>query len=287
MFRLKLLPPSPAGTHFELKVEDNSLVMYKFYWCAVALLILSIGVKAQKMAPLFDKLLHISNGDTLPYRLLKPVNPEVKQKFPLVIFLHGAGERGRDNEAHIQHIRELFLDERNRGKYPCYVLAPQCPKKESWSSYRRQEAGATISEKPTRPMQMVTDLIEKVMKEYPIDPSRIYVTGLSMGGYGTWDLLARYPNKFAAAIPICGGGDAKTAAVFKHVPIWAFHGALDEVVPPQESRKMIKALQEAGGIPGYTEYPDIEHDSWVQAYREPHLIHWLFEQRLAGPSPAK
>jgi predicted peptidase len=120
------------------------------------------------------------------------------------------------------------------------------------------------------------------MKEYPVDPSRIYITGVSMGGFGTWDLLARLPGKFAAAIPICGGGDEQTALKIKHIPLWVFHGAKDDIVSPKQSRTMIKALQDAGGAPGYTEYPDIEHSSWVQAYREPHLLPWLFKQKLNG-----
>lgn len=255
--------------------------MHRIILYTTLLLIFILPAKAQEMS-LFDKLLFVQQGDTLPYRLLKPVNPESKELFPLVIFLHGAGERGNDNEVQIKHISELFLDTRNRGKYPCYLIAPQCPKKQFWADYKRKSEGVVLSEKPTRPAQMVLELIEQAMKEFPIDPSRIYITGLSMGGYGTWDLIARYPKKFAAAVPICGGGSPKTASRIKDIPIWAFHGALDATVPPQESRKMIHAIQDAGGLPGYTEYPDIEHNSWVNAYKEPHLIHWLFKQKLGG-----
>jgi predicted peptidase len=237
----------------------------------------SIMASAQKNR-LFDKLLFVDKGDTLPYRLLKPVNPQAMKKFPLVIFLHGAGERGKDNEIQIQHITELFLDERNRGKYPCYLIAPQCPKKEWWANFDNK----TLGKEPSRPMSLVISLIEKAIRDFPIDESRIYITGLSMGGYGTWDLIARYPDKFAAAVPICGGGDPKTVSVIKHIPIWAFHGALDKTVAPQESRVMIQALQAAGALPGYSEYPDIGHNSWLNAYREPHLIHWLFDQKRTG-----
>jgi predicted peptidase len=238
----------------------------------------SFMVQAQP-TELFDKLLYTSNKDTLPYRLLKPVNPKAKELFPLVIFLHGSGERGNDNEAQIKHIADLFLDPNNRGKYPCYVVAPQCPTGEWWANYKGKP---TITAEPTRTMQLVIALIEKISKEFPIDSSRIYITGLSMGGFGTWDLLARYPGKFAAAVPICGGGDEKTATRIKNIPIWAFHGAKDNIVLPRESRTMIKALQNAGGSPGYTEYPDIGHSSWVQAYQEPHLLPWLFKQKLAN-----
>jgi predicted peptidase len=230
---------------------------------------------------LFDKLVYVSRKDTLPYRLLKPVNPAAKELFPLVIFLHGSGERGNNNEAQIKHISDLFLDPKYRGKYPCYLLAPQCPKGRMWATQHRD---GSISKEPAEPMRLLLQLIDNVAQEFPIDPSRIYITGLSMGGFGTWDLIERYPHKFAAAVPICGGGDEQTASRIKHIPIWAFHGAKDTIVSPQQSRTMIKALQNAGGIPGYTEYPDIAHTSWVQAYQEPHLLPWLFNQKLDMPS---
>ncbi|MBT1706408.1 prolyl oligopeptidase family serine peptidase, partial [Chryseosolibacter indicus] len=198
-----------------------------------------------------------------------------------------AGERGNDNEAQIKHIQDFFLDERNRGKYPCYVIAPQCPKMKYWASYDLKTNEQVLSEKPTQPLQMVIELIDKISKDFPVDPSRIYITGLSMGGFGTWDLIARYPNKFAAAVPICGGGDVKTATAIKHIPIWAFHGAKDNVVSPVYSRKIINALREQGASPGYSEYPDVDHNSWIHAYKEPHLIHWLFRQKLPNTTPTK
>jgi predicted peptidase len=239
-------------------------------------LLFSAMLQAQT-TELFDKLLYTSRKDTLPYRLLKPVNPKAMELFPLVIFLHGSGERGSDNEAQIKHISSLALDPKYRGKYPCYILAPQCAKGELWAEHNKD--GSTKTE-PTQPMKLVIELIDKICKDFPIDKNRIYITGLSMGGYGAWDLLARYPDKFAAAVPVCGGGDEKTAAKIKHIPVWAFHGAKDNVVSPRNSRTMIKALQDAGGTPGYTEYPDIGHDSWVQTYQEPHLLPWLFKQTL-------
>ncbi len=240
--------------------------------------ILSFMARSQS-ADLFDKLLYVSKKDTLPYRLLKPVNPGVKAVYPLFIFLHGAGERGNDNEAQIKHISDLFLDPHYRGKYPCYVLAPQCPKGEVWADYNRD---GTLAAEPSDPAKLVIALIAKINNEFPIDKSRIYISGVSMGGFGTWDLMARLPGKFAAAIPVCGGGDVKTAERIKHIPVWAFHGAKDDVVSPKRSRAMVAALRKAGGLPGYTEYPDVAHNSWVYAYQEPHLLPWLFKQKLAA-----
>jgi predicted peptidase len=235
----------------------------------------------------FDKLLYTSEKDTLPYRLLKPENLQAKNKFPLVIFLHGAGERGRDNEVQIKHIAPLFLDPEKRKQFPCFVLAPQCPPEIMWAAHDRDGFRLLMRKNPTPPMAMVIELIAKIESKLPIDPSRIYVTGLSMGGFGTWDLVARFPHRFAAAAPICGGGDPSTAPAISHLPVWAFHGALDRVVIPRLSRVMIRALQEAGGAPGYTEYPDVGHNSWDNAYTDPYLLPWMFNQYLGKESKDK
>jgi predicted peptidase len=247
----------------------------------VALMFITVMMVQAQTTDLFDKLIYTKNQDSLPYRLLKPVNPQALERFPLIIFLHGSGERGSDNEAQLKHIKNLAVDSKNRGKYPSYVLAPQCAKGQLWAEHNKD---GSVKGQPTKPMQLLIELIEKISKEFPIDQTRIYITGVSMGGYGTWDLLARYPEKFAAGVPVCGGGDERTAPKLKGIPIWAFHGAMDDVVSSKNSRKMIQAIQKAGGQPGYTEYPDIKHDSWVQAYQEPHLLPWLFKQKTQGNS---
>jgi predicted peptidase len=244
------------------------------------------GVAQIGDVPLFDKLLYISHNDTLPYRFLKPVNPQSKKSFPLVIFLHGAGERGRDNEIQIKHITETFLDPDNRSRHACYLIAPQCPRKTSWAVHE-PNGNMIMKEKPTPVMQLLIELIGQIQREFPIDSSRIYVVGLSMGGYGTWDLISRFPTRFAAAVPICGGGDPKMAERISNIPIWVFHGAKDKVVSPAQSRMMIESLLRAGGTPGYTQYPDVEHDSWIYAFREPHLLPWLFDQALHNGAMAK
>ncbi len=235
-----------------------------------------LQVSAQKDSLAFARLQYITKTDTLPFRLLKPRKLENDKTYPLIIFLHGAGERGNNNEGNIKHINELVTNNANRMKYPCFVIAPQCAKKQQWI----EAYNSPFSKKPSKPMQLFIGLLEKTLKEYPIDPDRIYITGVSMGGYGTWDLISRYPNKFAAAVPVCGGGDVKMAPLIKDIPIWAFHGATDPVVKPEQSRKMITALQNAGGFPGYTEYPNVDHPSWVHAYKEPYLFVWMFRQKL-------
>ena len=244
-------------------------------------IMVSLVVNAQN-APedLFEKRTYTSGNSTLPYRLLMPDSKEARS-FPLVIFLHGAGERGSDNAAQLKHIVKLFTDPGNRSKFPCYVLAPQCPSKLWWAAHN---SDGSMKAEPTPTMKLVIELIDKVVAEHNIDRSRIYITGVSMGGFGVWDLLARFPNKFAAAVPICGGGDVMVVNKIEHIPQWIFHGGLDKVVHPNQSRRMVKALQQAGASPKYTEYPEAAHDSWVKAYQEPELLPWLFKQKSGADS---
>ncbi|MCS7027166.1 MAG: prolyl oligopeptidase family serine peptidase [Bacteroidia bacterium] len=222
------------------------------------------------------------NAPTFKYRLLKPLgwdSQDSSQKYPLLLCLHGAGERGSDNEITLTHFAPWLLAKNNRKPFPCFVFVPQCEK-----SFRWVEVDWTW-DTHTQPTEIsvylgyTMQVLEQLLKKYPIDEKRIYVTGLSMGGFGTWDLITRFPEKFAAAVPICGGGDETVAYKAKNVPIWAFHGALDKLVKPERSRNMIQALQKAGGKPKYTEYPQVGHDCWKNAYQEPTLLPWLFEKR--------
>src|SRR5262249_5923284 len=154
-----------------------------------------------------EKLIFKENGKELPYRLMKPEGYDASKKYPLVIFLHGAGERGTDNEKQLVHGVPQFASKENREKYPCFLIAPQCPDKQSWVNVDWSAEPHTIPKEPAESAKLVLNLIQSLQKEYSVDPKRIYITGLSMGGYGTWDLLARKPELFAAAVPICGGGD--------------------------------------------------------------------------------
>jgi lysophospholipase L1-like esterase/dienelactone hydrolase len=225
------------------------------------------------------------DGATLPYRLLTPKNYDPAQKYPLVVFLHGAGERGDDNQAQLRHGAPLFLKPEVREKFPCFVFAPQCPKEETWSAVKGWTEGASWTEEPKPVMKLALGAVEALRKEFSIDPDRLYVTGLSMGGYGTWDLLSRMPDRIAAAAPICGGGDPAHITGAKGVAIWAFHGIEDPTVPLVRSQEMIAALKAAGGSPLYSEYPYIKHDSWTTAYGEPELLPWMFAQRRGAVVP--
>ncbi len=377
-----------------------------------------------------------ADGNVLNYRLFKPAGYDAGKKYPVILFLHGAGERGSNNTAQVRDALH-FTTEAVQKEHPCFVIAPQCPggrlafqvygtSKEyeqtyndyaksagEWKSYKIElaklpggaktrlmvinapagkpaagaiappnaapaqgefrnisvhakgqagapldlrklafdkkegkgklavsEDGTTITltadmrakaafdftvasdsvlefefrstsqgnshaialdvddqfdfrwsqvdwgaragslpKSPSIPLRLALSAMDKLGKEFSVDDSRLYITGLSMGGYGTWDVIARYPRLFAAAVPVCGGADESTAPAVKDIPIWCFHGGADKTVPTERSRNMIDALKKAGGSPKYTEYPGVGHNSWDKAYSEPEMIKWLFEQK--------
>ncbi len=218
------------------------------------------------------------NEKTLLYRFLKPLKYRKNIEYPLVIFLHGAGERGEDNMKQLMHGAKIFETKENLKKYPTFVIAPQCPKGQRWVEVDWSLEKHSMPENPSEPVALLMELIESVENQYNIDKDRIYVTGLSMGGFGTWDLLARYPDVFSAGAPVCGGADVTTAKIIKDIPIWAFHGSIDKTVNPQRTRDMINAIIDAGGNPKFTEYDSVAHNSWDNAYGDPKLLEWMFKQ---------
>ena len=201
-------------------------------------------------------------GQGLHYRVLLPSGTEGPQ--PLLVFLHGSGQRGSNNTSQLKGLPSQLVAREWRSRCPGMIIAPQCPAQSSW----------------TMEIPRLLSLIESWRRDTRVDPRRVYVTGLSMGGFGTWQLLAERPEWFAAAVPICGGGDAGTAATLVRMPIWAVHGDADAVVPVEQSREMIRAVQDAGGEPRYTELPGVGHDSWTETYRDADgVLAWLYEQR--------
>lgn len=217
---------------------------------------------------------HAASG-SLAYRFLPGVGSAPQ---PLVVFLHGAGERGTDNEAQLRHVVRRFAEPAVRDQFPCQVLAPQCPPGERWVERDWAAARHEFPEVPSGPQALLLALIARLLESPGVDRSRLYLMGLSMGGYGTWDLACRQPGLFAAAVPVCGGGDESMAQRLIHLPIWAFHGTNDTVVPVTRSRNMVAAVRAAGGEVRYTEYAATGHDSWTPASREPELLPWLFAQ---------
>lgn len=220
-----------------------------------------------------------SDGDfTLNYRIYVPPDLSKESKVPLVLFLHGAGERGDDNAKQLFHGVASFLDYQKKNNQPAILLMPQCPKDMRWVEVDWGDDAHTMPGEPSVPMQAVLKLLKKTMQDLPVDSQRVYVTGISMGGFGTWDIIQREPSLFAAALPICGGGDLEQAARLKDLPVWAFHGALDKVVKPERSRDMIQAIRQVGGHPIYTEYPGVAHVSWTQTYSTQAVMDWFFTQ---------
>jgi predicted peptidase len=228
---------------------------------------------------MLEKKTFEKDGGALPYRLMRPETMEPGKKYPLVIFLHGAGERGTDNEVQLVHGVKEFAKPEARKKYPCFLVAPQCPTGHQWVQVPWGADKHDMPPVPSAPASLLVGLMDELQKSLPVDPDRVYITGLSMGGYGTWDLLSRQPERFAAAVPVCGGGDEKKAGVMKKVPIWAFHGGLDVAVPVARSRNMVDAVNQAGGNARYTEYPQVGHDSWNPCYADPEMMEWLFGQK--------
>ncbi|MBS1607471.1 MAG: prolyl oligopeptidase family serine peptidase [Bacteroidetes bacterium] len=222
---------------------------------------------------------YIDKGDTLNYRQLYP-DADTMRKYPLVIFLHGSGERGNDNEAQLKWGVLNFATDQNMMLHPALVIAPQCPEKMSWSNFSREKnsTDARLLPAPSKPMELLMGLIRQVIKTMPVDTNRIYITGLSMGGFGTFDAIERYPDLFAAAVPVCGGGDVSRVASIARLPIWIYNGAEDPAVNPLYSLEMLQALTKAGAHPGFTQYPEVGHFSWLGAYSDPLMMEWLFRQ---------
>lgn len=218
--------------------------------------------------------------NTAKYRLLAPDDVQTEAKFPLVLFLHGAGERGVDNKKQLLYLPDVLATEESRKKYPCFAAAPQCPPNMKWVDLPWEEETSKPQPPISAPMKMVLAILDEVLHTWPIDPARVYLTGLSMGGYGSWDLAMRRPTHFAALAPLCGGGDESQAGVIKDLPTWAVHGDKDTAVPVARSRNMIKALEAAGGKPKYTELAGIGHNCWTKAYSPDFgLLDWMFQQR--------
>ncbi|MES2387518.1 MAG: PHB depolymerase family esterase [Bacteroidota bacterium] len=228
----------------------------------------------------FTSAIYKGSQGVLPYRLLLPAKVKDGKKYPLVINLHGSGERGGDNVVQLMYIKDLYLNPKNRKKFPAYVLAPQCPAEQRWASYSFRNPNWKYDPTPTGPMQNLMELIKETMEKYPIDPQRVYVTGLSLGGNGTFDIVARNPGKFAAAAPVCGWGDSTYIDPLLPTQWWIFHGSVDAAVPVGLSRAMYKAIKAKGGKVKYTEYPGVNHDSWKPAYKEKKFLKWMFSKKL-------
>ena len=235
--------------------------------------------------PAYERGSYINKRDTLPYRILFPLRFDPSKKYPLVIILHGSGERGNNNEDQLKYGAGLFLKDTIRQKYPAIVVFPQCPSYSFWSNVEREKDMTSDTQRwifqtnmpPTKAMQMLMTVIDNFLDKPFVNKQKIYVGGLSMGGMGTFELIGRKPNIFASAFAICGGDNTLNAKKYaKKVPLWIFHGKKDQQVPYQHSEAIVTAIRAEGGTPKYTLYPNDDHNSWNDAFAEPMLIPWLF-----------
>ena len=215
--------------------------------CLFVLLISAFSLKAQDLS-LYLKKWMVQNGDTLPYRILLPEGYDSTQKYPVIFFLHGAGERGRDNEKQLVHGGKLFLKEEVKKNYKAIVVFPQCPTNNYWGNLLRthDDKGKRTFDfleegPPGRYMELLMELVQNIFDKYPVKKDQIYAGGLSMGGMGVFELVRRMSTTFAAAFPICGGANPATASKLKKTNWWIFHGAKDDVVPPYHSESMVEA----------------------------------------------
>jgi predicted peptidase len=262
---------------------DNNHILR--FWC-LSLVFLFIEcnlVMAQKMDG-FTPGSHILNGDTLLYRILFPVNFNAEKKYPVLLFLHGAAERGNDNISQLKYGSSLFLQPQIMEDFPAIVVFPQCSRGDFWARIEMvQRPGEGRAMRfaphldPNPSMRLVLNLLDSLLEAPYTDNDRFYAGGLSMGGMGVFELVYRRPDTFEAAFPICGGGDPETAKrLAARTRFWIFHGALDNVVPPDYSEDMVNAIEEIGGDVRFTLYPDLQHNSWDTAFSEPELLPWLF-----------
>jgi len=220
------------------------------------------------------------NGGTLPYRMHIPGKMETGRTYPLVIHMHGAGSRGANNLNQIRNGGADFIAWAKRQGEEFVFVAPQCPVKMKWVDSPWKARKSTMKESPTPYLRMAMEIIDDVRKRYPVDQDRIYVMGISMGGYATWELLQRRPELFAAALPCCGGGDSALAPRLVDIPIWTFHGDRDRTVPVVRSRDMVAAIRAAGGSKiKYREYPGKGHNVWTPTFSDDSVFEWLFSQR--------
>lgn len=234
----------------------------------------------------FENNIFVNGNDTIQYRILYPEKIKTGKKHPLVLFLHGAGERGSDNKRQLTHGARLFLNEQNQKKYPAIVVFPQCPQGIMWTNRQKHknENGEWLFDFPIDkqspwPALLVDHLVSELIDNDLVDSRRVYIMGLSMGGIGTLEFLYRNPDKYAGAVVICGGHNPELSTVYQDIPIWFFHGGKDNVVPMQYSQEVYNSVKSHNKKTKYTLYPEANHNSWDPAFTETDLLKWLFSNK--------
>lgn len=255
-----------------MKTTIAGLLLFLFFFT---------GLTAQNS---YEKCRFVSTaGDSLNYRLLRPEALDGQSNYPLVLFLHGAGERGSDNQKQLTHGGNMWLNPINREKYPAFVVVPQCPENGYWAYSSRPKSFSPNEmpvDEPITPLFIaLKELLDSFLRMPEVDKERIYIVGLSMGAMGTFDLVIRYPALFAAAVPICGTVNPARLGRAKSVKFRIFHGDDDQIVPVEGSREAYKALKSVGAEVDYIELPGINHGSWTAAFNDSKFMEWLFSQR--------
>lgn len=264
----------------------KTINMKKIFLFISSIFFLTIFLQAQSNS-LYTKHFFVQDGDTILYRVLLPLNFDAHKKYPFILFLHGAGERGNDNKKQLVHGGNLFLIDSIREKYPAIVVFPQCGNESSWGHLGMHYDSATKKNvlefkeygEPTKAMKLLLGLLSNLENNYSLDKKRMYVGGLSMGGLGTFELVWRKPGMFAAAFEICGAADPSTATKMNKTAWWIFHGLKDPIVNPQYSKDMADALKQSGAKVRLTLYPEDGHNSYDDAFNEPDFFAWLFSHR--------
>jgi predicted peptidase len=253
------------------------------YLFSLAMMVVCLSGLAQDLELFQRKTFVSTDGKKLLYRILYPENYDSTKKYPLVLFLHGAGERGNDNEKQLTHGAKLFVTDENRKKFPAIVIFPQCAEESYWSTVKIDRTKTPIhfdfdySRPASSDLSLTIALVKSLLKKKLIDKKRVYVMGLSMGGMGTFEIVFREPKLFAAAVPICGGGDVKHYDKrIKKTSFHVFHGEQDAVVNVNQSREMVEKIKQQGGKVVYKEYPNVNHNSWDNAFAEPDFLSWVF-----------
>lgn len=225
-----------------------------------------------------------ANGSSLNYRILSPAPISADQKYPLVIVLHGSGERGTDNAKQLVWGGREFIEHTKR--HPAFVVFPQCPPNTWWDRADPKAvspADGPAPDAPPVPMPTLVEMVKALASQLPVDPERVYVMGLSMGGFGTFELVNQLPGTFAVAAPMCGGGDVDEAGRYRSTRFWVFHGSADTAVPVEFSRQMVEAMRQAGVWVRYTEYLNGNHNAWTPTFNDRDFIEWLFAQKRTTP----
>jgi predicted peptidase len=271
------MPPKPISWLTFIAVKRQlPLLMLWAVGCCLTLFSLKAEAATEPASEFLARIYTNRSGAKLPYRLLRPKNYNPGTQYPVILYLHGAAARGNDNLEPLNWGPKLFLEPPLREKHDFFLVIPQCPRDSgwldlSWSGTRESQS-----------LELALDLVgQGLPHDFNLDPKRRYVTGVSMGGHAVWVVLAHHPGFFAAAIPVCSGGTAKTVTdAAAKTPVWAFHSDDDHLVPVQQARDMVQAWRAHGGTAKYTEYTGLKHSSWKKAYIDNAMFDWLFSQHL-------